>query len=383
MSDPKRESHVAAVSEVLDPEGVARYVAARSHLARVVGTVIEVETFGEGKINAVFGVRGDRGSLVLKQALPWIRVLPNWALTVHRVEREAWFLESWADFNAAHVPKSYGYDDGAHTLAMEELTGYELWRTALHEGRVSAAAATGAGTMVARSAFHTSPFGRDAEAHARDVARSANPAMDQMMQDVVFDIPFTVDARNSTDPQLTRWREKVRADEAVLTRVAELRWCYGTRREALLHGDLHTGSVMVAGDQVRVIDGEFARYGPVAWDLGELWAHLVLARRSLDVRRPGESAPDLVSATWAGFTDELRAHWPERRAASLTDGWLEAWLEETRTLAVRFAGLELLRRMIGVGACEQLTMLEPDAREAVADDVLALAVHALKEGQWT
>jgi 5-methylthioribose kinase len=38
--------------------------------------------------------------------------------------------------------------------------------------------------------------------------------------------------------------------------------------EALIHGDLHTGSVMVTREETRVIDPEFAFYGPMDFDVG-------------------------------------------------------------------------------------------------------------------
>lgn len=55
-----------------------------------------------------------------------------------------------------------------------------------------------------------------------------------------------------------------------------------TQAEALLHGDLHTGSVMVTQDTAYVIDAEFAVYGPIAFDVGKFLANLLLALFALD-----------------------------------------------------------------------------------------------------
>jgi 5-methylthioribose kinase len=38
--------------------------------------------------------------------------------------------------------------------------------------------------------------------------------------------------------------------------------------EALIHGDLHTGSIMVTQSETLVIDPEFAFYGPMGFDIG-------------------------------------------------------------------------------------------------------------------
>ena len=57
-----------------------------------------------------------------------------------------------------------------------------------------------------------------------------------------------------------------------------------------MHGDLHTGSIMVTDDDTRVIDPEFAFYGPMALrrrhDAGEFLDSLLLA--SAAMRKDGD-----------------------------------------------------------------------------------------------
>lgn len=50
-----------------------------------------------------------------------------------------------------------------------------------------------------------------------------------------------------------------------------------TNAQALLHGDLHTGSVFVRDDSTKVIDPEFAFYGPMGYDVGNVMANLMFA----------------------------------------------------------------------------------------------------------
>ena len=49
------------------------------------------------------------------------------------------------------------------------------------------------------------------------------------------------------------------------------------QRQALLHGDLHTGSLMVTADTTYVIDAEFAFAGPIAFDVAKMVANLLIA----------------------------------------------------------------------------------------------------------
>ena len=49
------------------------------------------------------------------------------------------------------------------------------------------------------------------------------------------------------------------------------------RAQALIHGDLHTGSMMVTVDSTQVIDPEFGFYGPMGFDIGAFLGNLILA----------------------------------------------------------------------------------------------------------
>jgi 5-methylthioribose kinase len=65
------------------------------------------------------------------------------------------------------------------------------------------------------------------------------------------------------------------------TEVADLRHVFMTSAQALLHGDLHSGSVMVGERQgahvVRVFDPEFSFVGPIGFDLGLYWANALVS----------------------------------------------------------------------------------------------------------
>ena len=50
-----------------------------------------------------------------------------------------------------------------------------------------------------------------------------------------------------------------------------------TSAQALIHGDLHTGSIMLTTDDTRVIDPEFAFIGPIGFDVGAVIGNLLLA----------------------------------------------------------------------------------------------------------
>ena len=113
----------------------------------------------------------------------------------------------------------------------------------------------------------------------------------------------------------------------MLREVASLKHVFMTHGEALIHGDLHTGSVMVGGGRAAAIDPEFAFYGPVGFDLGALWANAAIAAARAD-RLAAPTAfrahvAAIVTDSWEAFTDELRRLWPERVDRSFSDDFLD------------------------------------------------------------
>lgn len=64
-------------------------------------------------------------------------------------------------------------------------------------------------------------------------------------------------------------------DEELHAEVAWLRNNFMNNTQALVHGDLHTGSIFINQAGLKVIDPEFAFYGPMGYDIGNVLAHLL------------------------------------------------------------------------------------------------------------
>ena len=85
-----------------------------------------------------------------------------------------------------------------------------------------------------------------------------------------------------TSPQLDDIAAAFRADAPLKRAVSRLKCKFMGSAEALIHGDLHTGSIMVTQDDTRVIDPEFAFYGPMGFDTGAFVGNLLLNYFSQD-----------------------------------------------------------------------------------------------------
>lgn len=363
----------------LERSTVGDYVLSQPTLRDRLGRVLDVQQSGEGKINGVFFVTGERATVVLKQGLPWVRVLPDWELTAERVGREARLLERWSSFNPEYVPLLWQYDDREHVLAMENLTEHELLRDVLAVSSGEPEVGDAVGVMLARAAYYTSALSMPTTQFLQAVRDGQNPEMSHLMEDVVFTIPFSNSDQNVTEPVLVSHREALLANPEVVRAVGYLKWVFATRQEALIHGDLHAGSLLVRGSDTRVIDAEFGRYGPVAWDMGAFWAHVTIAAEIHDTRGDHDLAAatrQLVSRSWGTFRAEVLrlADSDESRfpLASVAD-----WIDETHSLAARFAGIEIVRRIVGVGNCEQLTDLGDEQRHRATAALIEHGTRAL------
>jgi 5-methylthioribose kinase len=176
--------------------------------------------------------------------------------------------------------------------------------------------------------------------------------------------------------------------------MGEAKWKFMTRAEALIHGDLHTGSVMVralSGDEgpseSRAFDSEFAFYGPVAFDLGALWANYTLASARWTALGRDDLATwslSLVEETWQAFESAFRGLYPQRIDNRVwKDGSLDYLLEGWREEAWLFAAAKMSRRIVGLAKVKDIETLEPTLREGAARGILKLARHVAQERKRT
>jgi 5-methylthioribose kinase len=162
--------------------------------------------------------------------------------------------------------------------------------------------------------------------------------------------------------------------------MGNLKVIFMTHAEALIHGDLHTGSVMVraASDgrprSTKVFDSEFAFYGPVGFDLGLAYANYVIAAARAYALGEDERAAwalGLIDETWRAFEATFRARWPERVDPRVyTDGVLEDFIAKVQLDGVGFGAAEAMRRIVGLAKTADIETLEPGLREGAARGVL-------------
>ncbi|MEZ4556447.1 MAG: phosphotransferase [Caldilineaceae bacterium] len=117
----------------------------------------------------------------------------------------------------------------------------------------------------------------------------------------------------------------VRRNGPLKIAIAEMKAGYMTHGQALIHSDLHTGSIMANGAATKVIDPEFAFYGPMGFDVGAVLENLVLNHLSHFAHTPDPDARaeyqdyllGLVRDIWTQFAAKFDALWRDNNRGEL------------------------------------------------------------------
>jgi 5-methylthioribose kinase len=324
------------------------------------GAVSSVEEVGDGNLNSVFRIRSATSSVIVKQALPYLKVAGRqWPLTRERARIEAAAIAVHSRYAPGSLPHVEHFDETLSAIVLEDLDGWRSWRDVLVEGLPSPGVAAQVGWYSAAIALGTSRLSLPADECGQLRRRFGYSELCLVTEDLVFTAPFTGAASNRYDPELTGLVRGLRRDRALRMAVSGLLSAFKTRAETLIHGDLHSGSVLVRGSEAHVIDLEFAYYGPFGFDPGMLLANLALAyvaHEALDdldfCRRITGHAHDY----WDALADACRQHWPADEFSCRH--FLAALLADS----ARFAGVEMIRRIVGLAHVRDIDSLPQPLR---------------------
>ena len=382
---------MAADYEILTPATVPAYIDSMPNLAGIVDTsTLEVAEVGDGNLNLVFVCRDAAGNgICLKQSLPYVRLVGEaWPLTPERVIAEARGLAAAAESTPHLIPAYYGVDEERHVLAMENLIGWEIWRGKLNDGYIHRGVGALLGEYVANLAFSTSVFALDQMEVKERTAEAINPELCRITEDLVFTEPYIEHDNNSFVDELAPEVTALRSDDRLRAEVGMMKFKFMTGAEALIHGDLHTGSVMVmmkddgTGDG-RVIDPEFAYYGPVGFDLGAVFGNYLAARARAEAMGRSSEFKDWLSGlaheTWDAFEAEMRRLWATRPDATWTGSFLDSWLVQVEKDSLGFGGCKAIRRIVGLAKVSDIETLPPGEHATAAAIVLRTASTWIKD----
>lgn len=293
-----------------------------------------VEPAGDGNINWVRRVRIEPGgrSLIVKQARRALERFPEYQTSTERIvfeHRYGTTVESigrepraTGAANPAHVlPRVLHFDERERVLAMEDVGDVPRLDAALADGTDVSAAGAALGAFLGE--VHAATSG-----DATLAPRFKNDEMRRLHGDHIFVLPLRPNDF-PLPPALRARAEELWKNEALIAAADAAYARYLEPRGALVHADVQAGNVLLGPTGPRLLDAEIAHVGDPAFDLGILLAHLAawpIAQGALAAAAPA------MRATWNAYT--------------------VAWSERAHTVppvngAIRYAGLELMRRTLG------------------------------------
>lgn len=361
------------------------------------------EEVGDGNLNQVFIVKAvadPERSLIVKQALPYLRVSgPDWPLTRERMRFEIAALEFHNELVPDRVPTVHHADEKMSLVAMEFLAEHEVMRGPLLAGRRFPKFAEHIADFMAATHYATSDMALSGEEKKALQRQFINPALCKIQEDFVFTNPYMESEENEWNPALDDTVRAVKSDWELKSAIAEIKDTYVTRAQALLHGDMHTGSIMVTAHDTKVIDPEFAFFGPIGYDLGTLFANLAInwashaAHSADDDDARSANQADVIGMfrdVWTHYAARFDDLWSEGNEGELVpdgywdfDGGAEAfaafrarYLRDILRDSAGHGGCEILRRLMGIVTVPDLGTIDDGEIRADVERALHAAARA-------
>ncbi len=367
---------------LMKEEDVAGYVQTKyaGHFAPE--AKLTVREIGDGNLNYVFKVveEATGKSMIVKQAGEALRISAEMHVSTDRNRIESEILQLQDKLAPGSVPKIYGYDTTMCACAMEDLSDHELMRYAMMRHEIFPRFADDISTYMVNTLLKTTDVVLEHKEKKALVKSFINPELCEITEDLVLMEPYNdLKGRNIVDPLIADFvKKELYGDKALHLAVAKLKFEFMNNAQALLHGDLHTGSIFVKKDSTKVFDPEFAFFGPMGYDIGNVIANLIFAYDSgvaagaeefnAWVLRTIEETIDLFIAKFRKTFDECVTE-PMAKVEGFREEYLKSILSDTAA----YTGTELHRRTVGMAQVKDVTTIADPEKRAYAEKLNIIA----------
>lgn len=386
MSDPQyrildRESlpeYVSGIPSVLDVLNDGKPVSAQD---------IEIVEIGDGNLNFVYRVTNAADasrSVIVKQAVPYLRMVgEQWPLSRDRMTFEIRALQVYNEVVPHLVPTIYHADEEMSTLIMQFLDDHIILRQGTINAVTYPLVADHIAEFLAETLFGTSAWSMASEERRALMDRfTLNAELCKLTEEFIFTFPYMQHDSNYSNPATDEWAQaNIHTDTQYKLDVLEFKDLFMTKADALLHADLHTGSLMVNQTESYVIDMEFAYFGPFGFDVGKVISNFLLAATS-HFERPGgaqyrEWLIDQIAVIWDGFERRFLELWrASTDSAMLVDGLLTSaefdqltkkFMTDLLQEAAGFCACSMARRTLGIAGVADIRDIEDVDRRSTLE----------------
>ncbi|MCT4595304.1 MAG: S-methyl-5-thioribose kinase [Anaeromicrobium sp.] len=331
---------------------------------------------GDGNLNYIFKIYSvnSEKSIIIKQSGPVARISDEFKLSPDRNRIEYEILKSQSKLAPGLVPEVYNYDPIMNCTAMEDLSDHVIMRTEMINHKQFKQFAHDISTFMVNTLLLTTDVCMDHKAKKDQVKNFINPELCEISEDLVYTEPFTdVNNRNQVFGPNVQWvKDNLYSDEALKLETAKLKFEFMNNAQSLIHGDLHTGSIFIKEDSTKIIDPEFAFYGPMGYDVGNVIANLMFALANahvLDNEKQKKWLEETIVDVIDLFKEKFLKLWDEKAIeyTAKYKGFKEYYLDTVLRDTAAVAGLEGIRRIVGIAHVKDITIIEDEQKRVRAE----------------
>lgn len=362
-------------------------------------TNLECKEIGDGNLNFVFKIvdKNSNKSLIIKHSSEDTRAKSGRKLNVDRNVIECKILQLQNKYCPGFVPEIYICDEIMNCYAMEDLSDYVIMRTALLKNKTYPHFADNITTFMVDTLLPTTDIVLNHKEKKRLVKKYINTDLCEISEQLVFTEPFgNFDKENTVLDSMEDFVEQnIYNDNLLRMECAKLKFNFMNNAQALLHGDLHTGSIFINEDNIKVFDPEFAFYGPMGYDVGNVIANLFLAwaHGFATIENESERVNYLlnIEKCVVDIVDMFKSKFMKKFSEEATDllakseGFDSWYLKDVLEDTSGTVGLEMIRRIVGIAKVEDITSIQDEEKRANVEKILILSgkEFILNRGQYT
>ncbi|MEE9331469.1 MAG: S-methyl-5-thioribose kinase [Methylophilaceae bacterium] len=365
---------------ILKADSIPSYLGSLPAVTKVLGNTadINIEEIGDGNLNFVYRVTSQNApekSVILKQAVPYLRMAgDSWPLSRDRMKYEIRALKIYEKVAPQYIPKVFYSDEEMSVLVMENLSQHRVVRYGMMDGETYENVGHHVGNFLAESLFKTSSLYMPSTERRELMSQFVlNSELCKLTEDFIFTFPYIEHESNYLNQISNNYaNETIRIDDHFKLNVLKFKELFLTKTDALLHGDIHTGSLMANKNETYVIDPEFAFFGPFGFDVGKIIGNLLLCYTSHFHHSSDSSYQDWLLGQAVGIWKTFETRFLELWSASPESAHLvekfvtEATLNEYKKQyllkimqdTVGFCACSIARRTLGIAGVAEIRTIE-------------------------
>lgn len=339
-------------------------------------SIIEIS---DGNINYVYRVSDGKKSVIVKVSTDKIRTSGN-PLSTDRSRIEMNALLDEQSMAKDSVPEIYYRDEQSCLLIMEDLYHYQNLRYALMKEEQFSTLAKDMVDFLSKTLTLSSDLVMDSLEKKEKVKSYINPMLCRISERLVFSEPYDegVNTNILTKENESFFIQELYHDDQLKLEVAKIKYLFQTKAQSLLHGDLHTGSIFVKEGSTKILDPEFAFYGPAGYDIGNTIANLIFSWARCCCTTKNDCfltyVENAIIEIIDGFTIEAKRLLLEKTVnrSYQNNAFIDDWINDVLKDTAGMCGTELIRRIVGDAKVKDITSIEKIEERCQAERICVL-----------